>query len=127
MKSSRFEKDKKVEDHIIKHVRNLFRIKQEIDDTTIKDIRNLFRVKKKKKREDTTIENKRKLFRLKNEEKDYYKLVRVGNLWGDNNIKYESNGGRKKMLSVKEYLYEVIPYLKDIINVSKNLTRGKFN
>ena len=50
MKSSRFEKDKKVEDHIIKHVRNLFRIKQEIDDTTIKDIRNLFRVKKKKKK-----------------------------------------------------------------------------
>ena len=126
MKSSRFEKDKKVEDHIIKHVRNLFRIKQEIDDTTIKDIRNLFRVKKEII-DDTAIENKRKLFRLKNEEKDYHKLVRVGNLLGDNNIKSESNGGRKKMLSVKEYLYEVIPYLKDIINVSKNLIRGKFN
>ena len=49
MKSSRFEKDKKVEDHIIKHVRNLFRIKQEIDDNKIKYIRNLYRRKKKKK------------------------------------------------------------------------------
>ena len=33
-----FEKDKKVEDNIIKDVRNLFRLKKEIDDSTIKDI-----------------------------------------------------------------------------------------
>ena len=47
MKSSRYEKDKKIEDNIIKDVRNLFRLKKEIDDTTVKDIRNLFRLIKK--------------------------------------------------------------------------------
>ena len=32
------------EENIIKHIRNLFRLRKEIDDTTIKDIRNLFRL-----------------------------------------------------------------------------------
>ena len=45
-KSSRFEKGKKIEDNIIKDVRNLFRIKTEIDDTRIKDFRNISRMKK---------------------------------------------------------------------------------
>ena len=39
-------KIKKIEDNIIKNVRNHFRLKKEIDDTTVKDIRNLFRLKK---------------------------------------------------------------------------------
>ena len=43
MESSRFERDKKIEENIIKDVRNIFRLK-EIDDTTIKDIRNFFRL-----------------------------------------------------------------------------------
>ena len=38
MKSSRHEIDQKIEDGIIKNVRNIFRLKKEIDDTTIKDI-----------------------------------------------------------------------------------------
>ena len=46
MKSSRLEKDKKIENDIIKDVRNLFRLKEEIIDTTIKDIRIFFRLKK---------------------------------------------------------------------------------
>ena len=46
MKSSRLEKDKKIEENIIKDVRNLFKIKQKIDDTRIKDVRNIFRLKK---------------------------------------------------------------------------------
>ena len=45
MKSSRFEKDKKLEKNIIKEERNLFRLKQDIDNTAIKDGRNLFRFK----------------------------------------------------------------------------------
>ena len=45
---TRFEKDKqKIEDNIIKDVRNLFKLRKEIDDTTVKDLRNLFRLKKK--------------------------------------------------------------------------------
>ena len=46
MKSSRFEKDGKIEENIIKNIRNIFRQKKEVDDITIKDIRNLSRLKK---------------------------------------------------------------------------------
>ena len=35
------EKDKKIEDNIIKDVRFFFRLKKEINENTIKDIRNL--------------------------------------------------------------------------------------
>ena len=36
MKSSRLEKDKKIEGNITKNVKNLFRLQNEINDTTIK-------------------------------------------------------------------------------------------
>ena len=49
-------------------------------------------------------------------EDDYYKPVIVGYSQNNNYIKYESNGDRNRTLSVKEYLNEVKPYLKDIIN-----------
>ena len=38
----------------------------------------------------------------------------------NNYIEYESNGDRNKTLSVEEYLDEIRPYLKDIINNLKN-------
>ena len=44
------------------------------------------------------------------------KLVRVGSFWGNSYIKYESNGDRNKILSVEEYLNEIRPYFKDIMN-----------
>ena len=50
MKSSRHEIDQKIEDSIIKNVRNIFRLKKEIDDTTIKDI---IRLKMKMKQSKT--------------------------------------------------------------------------
>ena len=47
MKNLKLEKDKKkIEENIIKDVRNHFRLKKEIDDNTVNDIRNLFRLKK---------------------------------------------------------------------------------
>ena len=46
MKSSRLEKDKKIEEKLIKDVRNLFGLKEDIDDTTLKDKRNLYRLRK---------------------------------------------------------------------------------
>ena len=36
-------------------------------------------------------------------------------------------GDRSKILSINEYLDEIKPYLKDIINNLKNLIHGKFN
>ena len=41
-------------------------------------------------------------------------------------MEYESNGNRSERLSIKQYLDEIKPYLKDII-ISKNMIHGKFN
>ena len=53
--------------------------------------------------------------------------MRATNFWSNNYIEYESNGDGNKTLSVEEYLNEIRPYLKDIINNLKNLTDEKFN
>ena len=67
MKSSSLEKYQKIEDKIIKGVRNLFRLKKEIGYTTTKDVRNLFRLEKKM--DDTTAKDVRIVFRLRKENK----------------------------------------------------------
>ena len=54
------------------------------------------------------------------EEDIYYKPIRVGSFWISNYIEYESNSTRNKTLYVKEYLDEIKPYLKDIINNLKS-------
>ena len=66
-------------------------------------------------------------FEHEEEEKDFYKPVRVRNFRSNNYIAYKCNGGRNKTLSVKEYPNKIRPYLKDIINNLKKLTRRKFN
>ena len=50
------------------------------------------------------------------EEEDYYKPIKVGNFYSNSSIEYESYSDRNKTLSIKEYLDETMPYLKDIIN-----------
>ena len=39
----------------------------------------------------------------------------MSNSWKNNNIEYESNGGRNRNLSLDEYLNEIEPYLRNII------------
>ena len=82
MNSSKPEKNKKVEDNIIKDIKNLFRLrsenkkrtKKELDYTAIKDIRNLFRLKKENKtNKDGIIRDIRNLSGI-----DWYKPLRVG-------------------------------------------------
>ena len=93
MKSLGLEKDKKIEDDIVKDARNLFRLEKEIDDTTIKDIRNVFRLRKENEAiKDRAIRDIRNLF--EHEEKHSYKPVRVGNSWNNYYIEYESDGDR---------------------------------
>ena len=90
------------EDNIIKNVRNLFKLKKEIETSKhriIRDNRNLFE-----------------------KEDDYYKPIRVGNIWENNYIEYASNSDINKNLSVKEYLNKSKPYLKDIIDLQKSGT-----
>ena len=53
---------------------------------------------------------------FESEKEDYYKPVRIGNAFSISYIKCESNGDKTKTLSIKEYLEEIKPYLKDIIS-----------
>ena len=56
-------------------------------------------------------------------EDDYYIPIRIGNIWNNNYIEYESNSDKNKNLSLKEYLSEIKPYLGDIIiNLQKSST-----
>ena len=88
MKNLRPEKE-----NIIKNIRNLFRLEKEtkgIKDEILMDNKNLF--------------------------EEYYKPIKVNNIWSNNYIEYKSNGDRYQTLSVEEYLDKIRPYLKDIIN-----------
>ena len=70
MNSSRLEKILKMEENVIKDIRNLFKLKKENEatkDRVIKDIRNLF----------------------EHEEEDYYQPVRARNFWRNSYIKYK--------------------------------------
>ena len=84
-------------------------------DTIITNIRNLFRLKEENEAiKDNTTRDTKTLF--EQQTKDYYKPVIASNFWSNNYTKYESNGDRNKALSIIEYLDEIKPYLKDIIN-----------
>ena len=83
----------KIGDNIIKHIRDLLRLKKEIADTTIKDIRNLFRLRKENEAiKDRVIRDTRNLF--EHEEEDYTP-VRVVNFWSNNYLDNKSNSNRK--------------------------------
>ena len=78
------------EDNIMKNARNLFKPKK-VEGITIRDFKNLFE-----------------------QEEDYYKAVKVVNFCSNNYSEYQSNGDGNKTQSVKEYLNEMTPYLKDL-------------
>ena len=49
--------------------------------------------------------------------KNYYKSVRVGNVWSNNYIQYKSNNDdENKTLSGEKHVNKIKPYLNDIIN-----------
>ena len=99
--------------NIVKVVKILSLLKKETK--PIKDIRNLVRLQKENKAiKDRIIRDIRGLF--EQEKEDYCKLVSVGNFWSRIYIEFESNGDRNKTLSIEEYLNNIRPYLKDIIN-----------
>ena len=50
---------------------------------------------------------------------NYYKPVLVKTFFKDGYKYYESRGDKDKKLSVKQYLYKIMPYLSDLINENK--------
>ena len=61
------------------------------------------------------------------DEKDHYKSILVKSVFKGNYKKYESRGDGNKNLSVKQYLYMIISYLRDMINDHKATTKSKNN
>ena len=87
------------------------RLKREINSNAIKDTRNIFKQKKENETiRDRIIRNIRNLF--VQEIEDYYKPVRIGNIWNRNYIELESNRDRNKILLIKVFLIKIRPYLK---------------
>ena len=56
---------------------------------------------------------------------DYYKPIAVNSAFNNNYIQYESKGDKDKMLSIREYLNMIRPYLVDMINDHKNQSEWK--
>ena len=79
--------------NLLKHIRNLFRLKRELHYTVTKDIRNLFRLDKETKaNKDRILRDIKNLF--EHEEENYYKPVRVSKFWSNSYIENESHGDR---------------------------------
>ena len=56
---------------------------------------------------------------------DYYKPIEGNNTFDNNYIQYESKGDKDKILSIREYLNMIRPYLVDMINYHKNQSEWK--
>ena len=61
------------------------------------------------------------------DEKGYYKPIKIYSSWKGNYKKYESRGDENKKLSAKQYLYKIIPYLRNMMNDHKATMKLKNN
>ena len=57
---------------------------------------------------------------------DQYKLVRTKSAFNNNCVEYVSRGDKNKNLSVKEYLFMIMLYLRDLINNHKAPIKLKY-
>ena len=56
---------------------------------------------------------------------DYYKPIRTHSAFNSNYVEYKSKGDKEKILTIKEYLNMIRPYLRDIMNYHKLKENGK--
>ena len=96
--------------------------KKELSKSKIKEIIKIPHNSKIKR--DRKIEEIEKiLYELK--EEDYYKPIKINNVFNDYISEYQSNGDKDKTLSVKEYLHVIRQYLSDIVNNHKTQNEWK--
>ena len=67
----------------------------------------------------------RDIWTLFEQEEDYYEPKRVNNFWNNNYIEYESNGDKKRHLSLDKYFNKIEPYLRNIITDLQNSNTWK--
>ena len=102
----------KVYDHLVELV-NIpnkkeeykYRDRDDLDYYGIRDIENLF------DNDDNDDDD--------DDDNDYYKLILAESSFKNNYKYYESRRNKDKKLSVKQYLYKIMPYLSDLINENK--------
>ena len=97
--------------------------KEKIDDNLLELVNKLNKKEKYRyhDRDDLDyhgIRDNENLFDADNNE-DYYKPILVKSSFKENYKYYESRGDKDKKLSVKQYLYKIMPYLSDLINENK--------
>ena len=61
------------------------------------------------------------LFDNDDNDDDYYKPILIKSSFKNNYKYYESGGDKDKDLSVKQYLYKILPYLTNLINDHKTI------
>ena len=97
--------------------------KEEIYDYLVKVVRT-FNKKEKYKYHDYDdldyygIKDIEKLFINVDDDDDDYKPILIKSSFKDNYKYYESRGDKDKNLSVKQYLYKIMPYLNEFIKWS---------
>ena len=91
--------------------------KEEICDYLVKLVKTLDKKEKYKyhDRDDLDYYGIRDIENLFNNVDDYYKPILVKSSFNDNYKYYESRGDKDKKLSVKQYLYKIMPYLSDLM------------
>ena len=62
-----------------------------------------------------------------NDDDDNYKSIIVKSSFKENFKYYESRGDKGKNLSVKQYLYKIMPYLSELINEHKAIENNSMN
>ena len=92
---------RKLEEDINKLKKHQYRDNNDLDHKRVRQIENLF-------------------YEIN---KDYYKAIKTKDAFNNNYIEYERRGDKDNRLSVREYLYMIMPNLEDMINNHKALIR----
>ena len=93
---------------------------KEIDQNLIELEKSLHNLKKYHNYHDPDYREIRDIGNLFGEvDEGYYKPIKTMSAFNGNYVEYESNGGKDRNLSLKQYIYMINPYLRDIMNDHK--------
>ena len=130
-------RDRFLKQKIKKNRRNFYEIEneknfskskiKEIEQNLIELEESIFKLNKHYHYDDVEYKGMRDIENLFSEfdEEDYHKPIKTKDAFNNNYIDYESRGDKDKKLSLREYLYMIIPYLSDMISNHKTLEEWK--
>ena len=109
---------KKIRDKLyeIEHQRNISEVEKEENDEYLRKLVIILNNKEKYSTHDYYGIRDIPILFAETSEEDYYGPILVKTSFNGNYKCYESNGDKEKILSVKQYLNTITPYLYDLIN-----------